>query len=247
MKTFSIALMILLCVSGCTRSGGDQAAQADLLEQIKQGKTLRVGVKMDAPPFGFAMGAGVYAGFDIDIIEAVARELGVESLTYVPITSSERVQVITSGKVDIVIAHMTITQGRDKHIDYTIPYFQDGQLLLVKKDSKIESYLDLADKAVACLKGSTSAKNLTVVAPSAKRVMCLTIADMLAALRSGKAEAITSDGVVLEGLRNKHKADELQVVGDHFSEEPLAIALPENQSDLRDALNIALQGLCGNR
>lgn len=244
MKIISMAIMMILCVSGCARSGGEQAAApSNLLDAIKQQQTIRVGVKVDAPPFGFALGQGIYAGFEIDIIEAVAREMGIASLTYVPVTSSERVEAITSGKVDLVIANMTITQSRDQDVDYSVPYFQDGQLLLVKGDSDIESYLDLVDKPVACLEGSTSAKNLSVVAPSAKQIMCKNNAEMLAALRSGKVQAITSDGVVLEGIRNKNKADGFKVVGDHFSEEPLAIALPENQSDLRDALNVALQKL----
>ena len=243
MKRILVFLCALLCLGACNRESGEMAKQASLFDQVQANSELRVGVKADSPPFGFAMGQDIYAGFEIDIIQALARELGIKKLIYVPVASNDRINAITDGKVDVVIANMSTTRTRDKLVDFTIPYFRDGQLLLVKEGSDISSYLDLSGKSVACIKGSTGTENLTIVAPNAKLLVCENNEQMLEALRSGKADALTNDGIVLEGMRNKNKADKLKVVGEHFSDELLAIALPENQSDLRDALNEGLQRL----
>ncbi len=240
MKHFILLVSILLLSASCTGNSTSRVKKISALDNIKAAKTLRVAVKTDAPPFGFTLGRA-HAGFEIDIIGAVARELGIDTIRYIPVSSSERISVLTNDKADLVIANMTITRQREQDIDFSLPYFQDGQMLLVAKDSSINNYLDTTGKVVGCIKDTTGERNLRIVAPGAKLKVFHTNREMVDALKSGAVEAISTDGIVLEGIRNKHPQAGFKIVGEQFSEEPFGIGIAENQSDLRDAVNEALQ------
>jgi len=238
----ALALVLAACGSGDRAAAGPAG---DDLARVKQAGVLRVGVKVDTPPFGFKRG-DTLAGFDIDIADALSQQMGLKDVTFVPVTSANRLQKLQAGEVDCVIASMTITRSRGRDVDFTIPYFQDGQALLVKGDSAVQSYLDLAGKKVGAVKGSTSAANLKQVTPDAEVVTFDSFATLVAGLESGKVEAITSDQLILQALAQGAKTKGLRIAGDRFSTEPYGIAVRENQSELRDALDEALQGIWEN-
>ncbi len=223
-------------------AAGGVAPAGALYDRVMAAKKLRVGVKADTPPFGMRRGA-TWTGFDLDIAHAVARQLGVD-LELVPVTSRDRDDQLIAGTVDIVIASYTITRFRERDIDFTIPYFQDGQALLVPAGSAIQSYLDLAGKRVGTVKGSTSSFYLKQVAPDAKGEVVADFDALIAALRAGKVDAITSDRLILLGLtRLAPDREKFQLAGAPFTVEPYGIALPQDQSRLRDALNAALMAI----
>lgn len=227
----------LLVLAGCSSRSDDLAA-------ITAQKTLRIGVKADAPPFGSRAGAmragAMRVGFDIDIATAIAQRLGAEPV-FVDVTSANRIDLLTNGEVDLLVASMTITRSREQLVDFSIPYFQDGQALLVKKTSTITGYQGLAGRAVGAVTGSTSATNLHQVAPDAQVQEFPDFAALLAALASGQVEAITSDRFILMGLARQAKpAGTYRFAGPLFSTEPYGIAMRQNQSALRTAVNHAL-------
>lgn len=235
---FALPLLLLAACGG----GRDAAAGGDDFARIKAAKVIRVGVKADTQPFGFNRG-GQLTGFDIDIAQALARELGVEA-ELVPVTSKDRLERLLEGEIDCVIASTTITRGREQQVDFTIPYFQDGQALLVKKASAVKSYLDLADRKVGAVDGSTSAANIALAAPEATLVKAANFPALLTLLDEGAVEAITSDQLILQGLAiGSGKGGDYRIAGDRFSVEPYGIAVRPNQSRLRDALNDGLQNL----
>ena len=243
--TVLILAALALALTVCGGGKRDAAAPGDDLARIKQSGVLRVGVKSDTPPFGFKRGETL-AGFDIDIADALVQQMGLKDVTFVPVTSANRLAKLQAGEVDCVIASMTITRTRAREVDFTIPYFQDGQALLVKGDSAIQSYLDLAGKKVGAVKGSTSAANMKQVAPEAQIVAFDSFAALLAGLESGKVEAITSDQLILQALAQSAKTKDLRIAGDRFSTEPYGIAVRKNQSRLRGALDEAVQGIWEN-
>ncbi len=215
----------------------------DVLAQVKERGTLRVGVKADAPPFGWKDESGYY-GFDIDIARALARELGIENVEFVTVTSADRIDKVVSGEVDMAIASMTITRGRERSVDFTIPYFQDGQALLVRADSAVTSYEDLAGKTVGGVKGATSIDNIRQVQPDCIVKEYPGYDEAFRGLAAGEVDAITSDMLILLGFKLGAKEPELfRIAGERFSTEPYGIAVRENQSEFRDALNDAIQRL----
>lgn len=231
----TITLIIVLglaCLAGC-------AARSDDLATITAQKTIRIGVKADAPPFGSRVGT-MHVGFDIDIATAIAQRLGAEPV-FVDVTSADRITRLLAGDVDLLVASTTITRGREQQVDFTIPYFQDGQSLLVKTSSTIAGYQHLAGRPVGAVTGSTSATNLRQVAPDARLTEYADYPALFAALAADRVEAITSDRLILTGLARQAKpAGAYRLAGEPFSTEPYGIALRQDQSRLRTAVNHAL-------
>ena len=237
----SCAVLCALGFAGCNRGGGPK--QKDVLAQVKERSVLRAGVKADAPPFGWKDEFGYY-GFDVDIANALAAELGVEKVEFVTVTSSDRLDKVVSGEVDMAIASMTITRGRERQVDFTIPYFQDGQALLVRADSGLAGYEDLAGKTVGGVKGATSVDNIREAQPDCSVKEYPGYNEALAALAAGEVDAITSDMLILLGLKlGSGEPDAFRIAGGRFSTEPYGIAVRENQSSFRDALNEGIQRL----
>ncbi len=222
------------------------APREDIFARVMADKRVRIGVKADTPPFGVASG-DTYVGFDIDIAMAVAKQLGIEQVEFVPVTSADRIKRLLHGDVDMVVASMTITRYREKKVDFTLPYFQDGEGLLVKKESPIASYLDLAGKTVGCVKGSTSSYYMKQVAPDCATKVYANFDELMAGFDKDEVDAITTDTLILIGLmKNAREPDAYRLAGDRFTTEPYGIAVPENQSRWRDALDSAIQELWEN-
>ncbi|MGC9325701.1 MAG: ABC transporter substrate-binding protein [Desulfomonilia bacterium] len=217
------------------------AAFADDLEDIKAKGVLVAGVKDAVVPFGYVdEQTKELVGLDVDICREIANKLGVK-LELKPVTSATRIPQISEGMVDIAACTMTHKLSRDDVIDFSITYFMDGQKLLVKKGSGIKSYKDLAGTKVGTAKGSTSEKNIAAVQPNCTVLSFEGYPQAFLALKQGKVAAVTTDSVILVGLKGSDENPEKwEIVGDFFSDEPYGIGLRENQSNLRDFINRSL-------
>lgn len=235
-----LVLLLAACTSGGSRA--PEAAPTTSLDALKARGELRVAVKADAPPFSSKLG-DTMVGFDADIAQALAAELGIAKVRFVPVTSGERVGVLLRGDVDLVIATMTITRSREQVIDFSIPYFEDGQTFLVPTASTVKHYSELAGKKIGAPVGSTSLSNLAQVAPSATAVPCKNLEEGVQELAAGRIDALSSDSLLLLGLQLAHPELALRLLPDRCSSEPYGIALAENQSDLRDLVNEALMAM----
>lgn len=232
---FAMTLIMALAVGVAT------AQEKSTLDVVKERGTLIAGVKDSVVPFGFVdEAARDLVGFDVDICRYIADELGVD-LELKPVTSSNRIPMLTDGQVDILAATMTHKMERDEVIDFSITYFMDGQKLLTAADSGITSYEDLAGKKVGSVKGSTSEKNIIDVQPDCEVVSFEGYPESFLALKQGKVVAMTTDSVILVGLKGSDPEPEKWViVGEAFSIEPYGLGLPENDSEWRDFVNFTL-------
>jgi polar amino acid transport system substrate-binding protein len=249
--TFRLPLLFLaaaiLVLSACT-GGGDRAAApgggVDVLAQVTAAKTVRVGVLANNPPFSFQIG-GQWTGFDIEIAQGVAHQLGIEKIEYVPVTLDQRSPSVVAGKVDMVVASMTITRYRESKssskVDFSLPYFQDGQALLVPSSSPIKSYLDLNGKKVGAVKGSTASFYMTQINPDATVEKYADNVALGKALKAGEVDAATNDYLVLSGMiASSEDPAAWRIAGDRMTTEPYGIAVAQNQSAWRNAINHAL-------
>ncbi|MEH7455083.1 transporter substrate-binding domain-containing protein [Gottfriedia acidiceleris] len=243
MKMALVSTTAALVLAGC--GGKDDSKSKDALARIKDDKKIVFGVKYDTRLFGLKNpSTGKVEGFDIDLSKALAKEIFGDDVKpeYIEVTSKTRVGLLNNGKVDAVVATMTINEERKKEVDFTDVYFNAGQSLLVKKGSKVHGLADLKKGTkVLAVKGSTSAVNIRQKAPDTTVLEFENYAEAFTALKAGKGDALTTDDSILYGMKEEDPSFEL--VGGTFTEEPYGIAVKKGNKDLVVALNKALKSL----
>jgi polar amino acid transport system substrate-binding protein len=231
-------LLILFSVLSLMISG---EGSAGTLQDVKARGKILAGVKTDFPPFGFVDEKGMNMGFDVDIAKALAKELfGKEdAVEFVAVTSGNRIAFLTTNKIDIILASMTITEERKKVIDYSIPYFMSGHLILVNKDSKIEKYQDLAGKKVSTTQGSTGDIVIGELVPTAERIKFQHNSESLQALKDRRVDAFVQDDVLILDLQKRNP--ELKIVGwPPFRPAPYGLGVRKGDKEWLDFVDAAL-------
>ena len=163
------------------------AAQADgnerFMKVMERGK-LVVGVKADYKPWGFRDSNGNLVGMEIDMAKDVADALGVE-LELVPVQSSNRMQFLQQGKIDLMIATMSDRTDRRKIVGILEPnYYTSGTNVLAKKGA-VKKWQDLGGKPV-CGKQGAFYNKVVAKRYNAKIVAFVNNAEAKQALRDGK-------------------------------------------------------------
>jgi polar amino acid transport system substrate-binding protein len=214
---------------------------AGTLQDVKRRGKLIVGVKTDYPPLGFLDKKGVNKGFDIDIAKALSKELfgNEEAIQFVPVTSGNRIAFLTSKKIDIIVATLTITEDRKKQVDFSNPYFITAQLILVREDSKITKYEDLAGKRVATIRGSTGDIAIRELVPTAERVKFEGNFEALQALKERRVEAFVEDFVLLFNLLQKSRGLRMASL-QPFRPARYGLAVRKGDKEWLDFINSAL-------
>lgn len=168
---------------------------------IKKDKII-VGISYDSKPFGFKDSDGKIKGLEADLAREIAKRLlgNTNKVEFKNTTSQERIPTASSGDVDMVISTMTINSQRKKLVDFSTPYFVAGQVICVKKDSKIDSVYDLINKKIIVIMGTTGEKNIKRFVPTAFIQGYVNNSDAIEAFKNNFGDAITTDDSLLQGL-----------------------------------------------
>lgn len=233
-RLFTAALATLLCIG---------AARADRLDDIRKAGVLRVATFDSNPPFGFVdPGTKRLAGLDVEYAQAIADRIGVK-LELRPTNPANRIPLLTSGKVDLVLANFTITEERAKQLDFSIPYFASGQQFLAKRGT-LSSPDQLNGLRIGADKGTTNEIVLRRDFPKATVVAFDDTPFAFAALRNGTVQAITQDGPKLVGLLAKVPDQETyEVPAFSISNDYIGAGLPKGETRLLEAVNETLRAL----
>jgi ABC-type amino acid transport/signal transduction systems, periplasmic component/domain len=249
MKRIIVGLGLLLLafvVTGC----GQAAADVDIAERIDEQKTpvLTWGVKADTNLFGYYnIESAQIEGFDVDIAKALTDEMtnGTGKAEFVEVTSKTRIPLLKNGKIDGILATMTITEEREKEVDFSDVYFNGGQSLLVHEDSEIESLEDLTeDHTVLAIKGSSSTQNMRELAPQVDVLDLENYSEGFVALQSGQGDALTTDNAILLGMIATNP--DYRLAGSNFTDEPYGIAINKGQDEFHKRLEEALDTIQDN-
>jgi putative glutamine transport system substrate-binding protein len=208
------------------------------MARIQQRGQLIVGVKYDTPPFGSLNPvSNQVEGFDADLARALARALfGDETkVRFDEAVSRNRIPFLQEDKVDIILSTMTITDERRQEIDFSDTYYIAGQSILVRKGSPIQNVNDLNGRTVASAQGSTSEVNVRERAPTATLLLFPAYAESLAALKDGRADAVSTDDTILMGMILKDQ--DLQMVGGLFTQEPYGAGLKKGRPEFLAFVN----------
>jgi polar amino acid transport system substrate-binding protein len=169
-----------------------QAAQADVIDDIKKRGVLKVAVKADYKPYGFRDPSGKIVGIEPELAQDVATKLGVK-IEFIPVVSSNRMQFLQQGKVDLMIATMTDKPARRKVVSIVDPnYYSSGTNILAPKKFGFKKWEDLRGKPVCGIQGAFYNKK-TGREFGAKIVAFKGTTEVYAALKAGNCVAFVYD------------------------------------------------------
>jgi glutamate transport system substrate-binding protein len=214
-------------------------------KELADAGEIKIGVKIDQPGIGFQEpGADTPEGFDIEMGRIVAARLGIdeENIEWIETVSDNREPFLQNGTVDIVIASYSITDERLEIVGQAGPYYVTGQQLLVREADKetITGPDDLANVKVCSVEGSTSLARVEEEY-GASPVPFATYSECVEQLENETVDAVTTDGAILLGYAAE-KPDELEVVGEPFSEENYGIGYPKDAEGMCEFLNETIEG-----
>ncbi|MEZ5074400.1 MAG: basic amino acid ABC transporter substrate-binding protein [Solirubrobacterales bacterium] len=233
-------LVAAFAVAGCgsddsTSGTSDVTGAGSDLTLITPG-TLTVGSDIPYPPFEQGRPPD-YEGFDIDLIHDIADQMGLEiKIVDLPFNV---VLAGGGGQFDLAIAATTITPARAKKVDFSDPYFNAAQGLLVQQGSGIESVDDLAGKIVGVQDGTTGETYAQDNTDAAEVRPFNQVDQAYNALEAGQVDAVIQDLPSVNAAAEQ--LDGLEVVQDFPTDEQYGIVIPKGNTDLLDAVNSALQ------
>jgi polar amino acid transport system substrate-binding protein len=218
--------------------GGTQTTATAEIETQKPG-TLLVGSDIPYPPFESGR-APDYDGFDIDITNEIASRLELE-VEYEDTSFDTIFRDLAQGKFDMVASATTITPEREKTVDFSDPYYNAAQSILVQEDSDIQTIEDLAGKTVGVQKGTTGEAYTKENADADDVRSYAEGDDAINALIAGQVDAVLQDLPV-----NQEAADTkegITVVQTIPTDEDYGLVFNEDGDALREAVNEALAAM----
>ncbi|MFI0514067.1 polar amino acid transport system substrate-binding protein [Streptomyces canus] len=233
----------LLLVAACTSSddGGSGSKTAAGGVELVKGGQLTTCTHLPYPPFQSEID-GKVQGFDVSLIDLVAKDLGVkQEILDTPFENFKTGAFLNSGECDLAAAGMTITDERKKNVDFSDPYFDATQALLVAKGSGISSLADAKAKKVKLGAQAQTTGEDYVKAQGFDPVSFESSDAVLNGLRSGQVKAVVIDYPVVQGwLKDKANADAFQVADNINTGEQYGFTVKKGNTKLRTAINKAL-------
>jgi polar amino acid transport system substrate-binding protein len=217
------------------------SASADRLDDVKARGKLIVGVSDTTPPFSFKKpGDSTVIGYDLDIVHAVAKRLGLTVET-VSLSSAERIPLIQQGKIDFAATSMTRTPERLKDVDFSYIYFVTPHAVIVRKASGITSVHQLAGKKASSASTSTAGPNLKEAEPKVELVYVRDYALAFGLLKDGKVDAFPTDESVLRAIvQQDGHPDDYVFLSDFTKSRNVGFAMKKDEPRFKDAVNKAL-------
>lgn len=233
MKNRVLVFLLILVTATVAFAGGSK--------ETDDGVT-RISIASDAtwPPMEFVDESGKIVGFDIDLLDAIAKagefEVEVQNTAWDGIFAG-----LANGDYDAVLSSVTITEERRRTMDFSTPYLNAGQVLIVAVDSSAMTLSDLAGEQVGAQIGTTGAFEIEKVSGVELRTydeIGLAVED----LANGRISGVVCDSPIAADyvLQNDNYSGSLMIVGDPFTEEFFGFAVKKGNSEVLDLINTGL-------
>ncbi len=237
-KVIGVAVLVLVVVG---------VAAFLVFKAGEQGKkVLKVGTSPDFPPFEYVAANGTIMGFDIELMRLIAKKSGYDDIEIVSMDFDSLIPALEQGQIDVIAAGMTITEEREKRVDFSIPYWEADQAILVRVGSgfKPQRVEDLEGKTVGVQTGTTAADYLkSLVDEKGLNInikeyssYVLAIQDLLA----GRIDAVMVDTPVAKMFEKRYK-DKLAIAIIVKTGEKYGFAVQEGNKELLEKINKTLQ------
>ena len=215
-------------------------AMADKLDDIKARGKLLVGVTESSPPFSFLEpGIGI-VGYNVDLAERVAENLGVTA-EKIPIINADRIPALQGDRVDLVAAGMTRAAGRAGDIDFSLAYLDSPHMVLIRKGSGIEHIGDLAGRKLALVRSASVDAQLKAAVPTMQIAYFDDYAGAFAALADSRVDGFLADKVLLAWFAQKSgKAADFTLLADYQLPRTSGFGVKKNEPRFLDFVDRTL-------
>ena len=192
MRKFVKVLALALALSLLFAAAALADSRVRTLQDIKDSGTLVIGVFSDKKPFGYVDENGDYQGYDVYFARRLAQDLGVE-LKLVSVDAPNRVEYLTSAKVDIILANFTVTSARAEVVDFALPYMKVALGVVSPDSALITTPEQLAGKTLIVSKGTTAETYFAENHPEIRLLKFDTYIEAFNALLDGRGDALSTD------------------------------------------------------
>ena len=256
-KIYLLGVLATIMLAGCSSAKTTESSSASTDTSIAESKltdetsiagtdtntTFTVGFDQDFPPMGFVGDDGEFTGFDLDLAAEVAKRLG-KDIKYQPIAWDAKDMELTSGNIDCIWNGFS-TQNREDKYTWTKPYMKNDQVFVVRSDSDINSFEDLAGKTVEVQTDSSAEavlKENTELSGTFGKLQ--TVADFNTGfmdLEMGGVDALAMNSVVANYQITKSGGKGFKVLDKPLSSEEYAVGFKLGNTILRDEVQTALE------
>lgn len=237
-KILAIALTAALSCTALLTGCGGQTEPADTAQNTNAA-TLTMATNAEFPPYEY-MESNEIVGIDVDIAQAICDKLGM-TLSIDNIAFDSIIPAVQSGKADVGVAGMTVTEDRLQSIDFTDAYTTATQVIIVNAEgSTVASADDLSGKTIGVQLGTTGDIYASDV-EGATVEQYQKGADAVQALKQNKIDCVIIDSEPAKAFVAANEG--LTILPDPFQEEEYAICISKDNTELKDKINAALAEL----
>lgn len=239
-KVFMILVVLSLFASGC----GSKDKTVDAWSKIEERGSIIVGLDDTFVPMGFRDNSGNLTGFDVELARVAAEKMGLK-IEFQPIDWNLKEQELDSGNIDLIWNGYTITEERLKKVNFTKPYLDNRQVIVVLSDSDINTKEDLKDRTVATQNSSSSLEALEKAGvisdfKNGEAVLFDTYNEAFMDLEAGRVEAVVADEILARYYIAERGEEKYKVLKDDFGDEEYGVGVRLGDKTLLEKLNKAL-------
>jgi polar amino acid transport system substrate-binding protein len=211
-------------------------AAADALDDVMKAGVLKVAVPQDFPPFGSVGSDMTPRGYDIDMANLIAKQMGVK-VEIVPVTSANRIPYLQTKKVDLVISSLGKNPDREKVIDFSAAYAPFFNGVFGPKDMPVAKAEDLSGKTIGVTRGAVEDLKLTEIAPKDATIKRYEDNNgTISAFLSGQVQLVATGNVVAAAIlaRNPPKKPEIKFL---IANSPCYVGMNKGEPKLMEKVN----------
>lgn len=244
-------LLLMGSAAAQPRAATAVAPFSGTLQKIYETGVIRIGHRENSPPFAFLDARRRPIGYSLDICDVVVEQVGEHvhktlRVQYVPVSPSNRFELVNSGAVDLECGSTTASTERRKQFDFSPAIFVTGTKLLVRRGSGIRSLRDLQGKTVVLTSGTVHADSVPRLAQRQKLAINFVFApDHDASFKrvaDGQADAFANDDIQLHGtIALRNAASDYRVVGELLTYADYALMFRRGDAEFAEVVNQAFE------
>lgn len=243
-KGFMIAIAMIFVLSSCGSSNEDMSSDSMSSADDSKDKYI-VGLDDTFAPMGFHDESGELVGFDVELAKDAAKRMGIE-IEFQPIDWSMKETELNAGNIDFIWNGYSITPERQEKVEFSDPYLDNRQIIVVMADSDIMSKDDLAGKVIT-VQGESSALDAMkkdedfMSKIDGDPIEYATNVECFKDVEAKRSAAIVVDEVLARYYMKQNGEDKYRVLDEDFGKEEFAVGIKKGNTELANKLNKAFK------